>query len=274
MKSIFEYEVLNNEVFYKGWHILEFIEKHPNMSELDKQAIKATIMDALVYHNLIDVEHEFLSLEQLAITNNSNDYHYEKYPNVCGIPLWMRDKLRRKSIYIAGGIPISLLLAKPASKTVRYCVYDPNTAVSSIFEDFTFYETIYTSPTRGIRLEQTRSFVEVPIDEELYLVDTITNRIFKSSYFKEQYDLEIIDRINKKDFNAKQREIYAEHTQETCSLGNILPLIFPIIEASNNPNLAEYKYEFERSKELFPEEWEKSKQIIAEIDAFSIETGL
>lgn len=48
MKNLFDYELLVNEVFYKCWHILEYIEKHPNMSDLDRQAIKATIMDALV----------------------------------------------------------------------------------------------------------------------------------------------------------------------------------------------------------------------------------
>lgn len=60
MKSLLDYEPLVNEVFYKCWHILEYIEKHLEMTELDKEAIQATIMDALVYKNLINPEKESL----------------------------------------------------------------------------------------------------------------------------------------------------------------------------------------------------------------------
>ncbi len=56
MKKLLEYDFLMKDVFYKCWHILEYIDKHPNMSELDREAIKATIMDALVYKDLIEAE--------------------------------------------------------------------------------------------------------------------------------------------------------------------------------------------------------------------------
>lgn len=44
MKSLFDYEILLNEVFYKCWYILEYIENNLDMSNLDKDAIKAIIM--------------------------------------------------------------------------------------------------------------------------------------------------------------------------------------------------------------------------------------
>ena len=49
MKSLFEYDVLVNDVFYRCWHILEYIEKHSDIDKLERDAIQATIMDALVF---------------------------------------------------------------------------------------------------------------------------------------------------------------------------------------------------------------------------------
>ncbi|MDE6141362.1 MAG: hypothetical protein K2G03_02050, partial [Bacilli bacterium] len=176
MKSLLDYDFLMYDVFYKCWHILEYIEHHPGMSELDKEAIKATIMDALVYKNLIDPEKQSLDLENMCIRDNLEHYRYDPHPNVCGIPQWMEEEFRHKCLLITAGNPISVFISKPPSKLVRYCVYDPNTAVSSIFPDSTFYDVFYTSPTRGVRIESKRPFVEVEIDGVLYLVDTITKR--------------------------------------------------------------------------------------------------
>ncbi len=267
MKSLFDYPIIVNETFYKCWHILEYIENHKNMSELDKEAIKATIMDALVYNGDIDPDYEFLSLENLAITNNPTDYHYSKTPNVCGILMSIKEKLRRKSIYISAGIPITLFLAKPPSKVNRYCVYDPNIAVSSIFDDFTFYDAIYTSPTRGVRLTETRPFVEVEINGELYLVDTITNRIFKSSFFKEKYDLEIVSALNKKDFTKKQLQHYKELTCEKCNLADVI-VFYNFFNKHSIPELAEQNYELNKSKEIFKEAWEEQKLIEKDMNKF------
>lgn len=93
----------------------------------------------------------------------------------------MKEEFRKKSIYISAGIPISIFLSKPPDKFARYCVYDPNSAVSSIFKDATFYNCYYNFPTRGVRIEEIRPFVEVKIEGEGYLVDTLTKRILKSS---------------------------------------------------------------------------------------------
>ncbi len=269
MKSLLEYDIVTKELFYKGWNLLEYIEKH-ELSDLDKEAIKATIMDALVYKGNINPEEEFLNLEQLVITNNPNDYHYTETPNVSCIPQHIKDLLRRKCIKQSASVPIMLFIAKPASKWHRYCVYDPNYAVSSVFEEAAFYECIYDSPTRpGVRLTEKRPFVEVTINGELYLVDTITNRIFRSSWFKEKYNMEILQTIRKSSLTEEQREIYKEMTTEMIFLAEMIPFYqisteFPI------PEYAETNYEFAYTKKTYPEEWEMSEEIKKEIENFDV----
>lgn len=268
MKSLLDYQFIVKELFYKGWNLLEYIEKH-KLTELDKEAIKATIMDALVYKKLINPEQEFLNLEQLAITNNFDDYHYTRTPNVSCIPQHIKDILRRKCIKQSASIPIMLFIAKPPSKWSRYCVYDPNYAVSSVFEEASFYECIYDSPTRpGVRLDKTRPFVEVKINDELYLVDTITNRIFKSSWFIKKYNMEIKDIVRTTSLTKKQRELYQDMCEERCSLAEILPIYKLNMELSM-PDWAETKYEVEQTKTTFLEEWKKLEQIEEEMKSFS-----
>lgn len=269
MTNLFDYEVLVNEVFYKCWHILEWIEKHPNMSDLDKQAISATIMDALVTKKLVNPQIQSLDLEHLCIVNNLEYYTYEKHPNISGIPLWMKEEFRKKSLYITGGIPISMFLAKPPSKYIRYCVYDPNTAVSSIFPDATFYNAVYDSPTRGIRIDSVRPFVEVNIDGENYLVDALTKRIFRSSWFKETYNFEIKEHQAISKFNKKKMNYYRESIKEDKKLAEFVPFVLPVL-ASDAPELAEMKYEVEQSKVYYPDEWVRADILQKEMDKFFI----
>lgn len=266
MKSLLDYPFLVNDVFYRCEHVLSYIESHTNMDPLEISAIKATIMDALVYKGLIDPNRQSLDLEHLCICNDVNHYCYEKHPNVCGIPQWMKEEFRKKSITITGGIPISLFLAKPPSKFLRYCVYDPNTAVSSIFNDATFYQVFYTSPTRGKRIEEVRPFVEVEIDGILYLVDTLTKRIWKSSYFKEQFGFEVVSKQNTHHLSKENQEIYQDNikTQNELHTFLIFAVMFP-----DTPALAEMRYELERSKDYFPEEWIKYEQEKEEIAHFN-----
>ena len=265
--NLYDFEILNKEVFYKCQHILSFLEKNENLSELDRMAIKATIMDALVTKKLIDPNKQSLDLEHLCIVDDLEHYTYEEHPNICGIPLWMKEKFRQKSIYISGGIPISIFLAKPPSKTVRYCVYDPNTAVSSIFDDATFYNAIYTSPTRGITIEESRPFVEVNINGEDYLVDTLTKRILKSSWFKENFDFKEVSKQKISTLSKEKRKMYQEQIQENNNLGELLPITLMVLEF-DDPQHAEMKYEVEQSKKYYKEEWEKSRQIEKEFESF------
>ncbi len=273
MKSLLDYKPITESVFYKGWRILEYIEHH-ELTDLDKEAIKATIMDSLVYHKLINPETEFLNLEELSITHNQDDYHYTKTPNISGIPEHIKNLLRRKCIKQSAGIPIMLFIAKPASKYVRYCVYDPNYAVSSVFEDATFYECIYDSPTRrGVRLTEVRPFVEVLINGELYLVDTITNRILKSSWFKETYNMEIKSEFSKTSLTEEQQKIYAEMTEESVQLAIMIPF-YKINSTLPVKELAETNYELECSKDVYPEEWEKADKLEEEMENFNINSLL
>ena len=123
------------------------------------------------------------------VVNNPLDYKYNKTPNVSGIPQYIKEQLRHKSIHQSAGLPVMLFIAKPPTKFARYCVYDPNYAVSSIFDDANFINCIYDSPTRpGVRLTETRPFLEVEINGELYLIDTITNRIFNSIILFKHYN--------------------------------------------------------------------------------------
>lgn len=269
MRSLFEYDFLVNEVFYKCWPILKWIEKNPNMSDLDRQAIQATIMDALVYKGLINPAKESLDLEHLCIVNNLEYYNYEKYPNICGIPQWMKEEFRKNSIHITGGIPISIFLAKPPSKSTRYCVYDPNTAVSSIFPDATFYNALYDSPTReGIRLDEIRPFVEIAIDGELYLVDTLTKRIFKSSWFKTTYNFEVKSSKTISKMDKKYLDYYKEEIKKEINLAIFIELVFLHIKDNASISLSEIKYEIEKSKEYYPEEWERYESLKQEMEDF------
>lgn len=225
-------------------------------------------MDALVWRGEIDPSCQSLDFDNLCIVDNLNYYVYEKYPNVCGIPLWMKDELRKKSIYISAGIPITMFLAKPPSKAVRYCVYDPNMAVSSIFSDATFYDSLYDSPTRnGVRIESVRPFVEVSIDGELYLVDTLTKRILKSSWFKKKYNFKIISKYTISELDGENLKAYRNATKESMGLGQTLHFMLWTLD-NDLPQFAEMKYEIEESKKYFPLEWEKYQEYEKEFELF------
>lgn len=271
MTSLLDYDILANDVFYRCWHILDYIEAHPDMPQLERESIEATIMEALVSKKLIDPTKQSLDLNSLAIVDDTKHYCYEKHPRICGIPLWMKEQLRRKAVYIAGSLPISLRLSRPPVKFGRSCVYDPNYAVSSIFNDATFIEAIYDSPTRpGIRLDETRPFVEVKIDGVDYLVDVLTKRILRSDWFKDEFNMEIKHSITVSTADEESRSRYYNSIAESNQLGSMITLLEPLIDRTS-PIMAEYRYEFEKTKENFPEEWVKAELIKEEMKK---ETGL
>lgn len=266
MKKLIDIPVITEETFYKGWHILEYIEKR-ELTQLDIEAIKATIMDALVYKGIINPEEEYFNLEELTITNNPNNYRYTKTPNVSGIPQHIKERLRHISIHQSAGLPVMLFIAKPPSK-IGYCVYDPNYSVSAAFENVNFLEVIYNSPTRpGVRLTETRPFIEVEINGELYLVDTITNRIFKSSWFKETYDMEIKDAISKKEFTKNQQKSYREMTKPEYNLANSM-FIYDMTLSIPAPELAETRFELEQAKKNYPDQDAEARRLDTEMKAY------
>ena len=215
-------------------------------------------MTFLLYKKEINPDNSSLDFENLCIVDSLEYYTYEKHPNICGIPLWMKEEFRKKSLVISGGVPISIFLAKPPSKFTRYCVYDPNTAVSSIFDDATFYDCYYNSPTRkGIRIDEVRSFVEVKINDELYLVDTLTKRILKSSWFKEKYNFEVKSQNTVSKMNKEKLDYYKKHIEKHKGLEHYLFMTYPFIEPLNAKELDETKYEIEQSKKYFSECWKK-----------------
>ena len=259
MTSLLDYDILTNEVFYRCWHILDYIAAHPDMPPLERESIEATIMEALVSKRLIDPTKQSLDLKNLVIVDDTEHYRYEEHPRICGIPLWMKDKFRKKSVYIAGSVPISLRLSRPPVKFGRSCVYDPNYAVSSIFEDATFIEAIYDSPTRpGVRLEETRPFVEVKIDGVDYLVDVLTKRILRSDWFKEEFNMDIKHSTTVSTADEEDKRRYYNSIAESNQLASLAAMLEPLIDKTS-PIMAEYRYEFEKTKENFPEEWEKAE---------------
>lgn len=264
MKKLEEYEILKT-VFYKGEYILKYICRHPSMSDLDKAAVKATIMNALVYGKCIFPDKEFLDLDTLEITNDQQKYHYEEYPFVTGYPLWLKEVLRKHIIRQSGSIPISVHAARPFGR-VTYCIYDANTVLSVCFDEFAFLEASYDSPTRpGVRVEG-RPFLEVKMGERMYLVDTLTKRFFEEEEFARRYRLEVTYRIRNTEFTSSQKEIYKEQTEDARDgYGTFLAFTIPMLETFHGiPKMEEYLYEVEESKKIFPDSWKKAEVYMVE----------
>ncbi len=176
MIDLSSFELLKNDVFYRSYPILEYLRR-PNLDDLDYQAIMATIMDALVSKKLIDPQTQFLDMKNLCITNVKDDatYSYQKTPFVMGIPLWIKEESRKYCPAITGFTPISFFISKTPS-IVHFCVYDVNTALSIVFDEFTFLLCDYDSPTRIGQRAKDRPFLEAKIEGVPYLFDLLTKR--------------------------------------------------------------------------------------------------
>lgn len=266
MKKLSDFSILKEKVFYRGWHILEYIETHKELTELDKNAIKATIMEALVSSKEIDPSREYLNFDNLCITNDKKDdtYSYEKHPNISGIPLWMKELFRTKSIYITGGLPVSVFLSIPSKSR---CIYDMNTSVSAFFEKCTFYTVNYKSPTRLGVIALDRPFVEIEIDGVLYLVDNITRRIIRRDFFERNYGFDIKNSISKEDITEDKKVIYDEHISKHINMSPYLSCYYCFSEDfRKSKEAAEHEYEIEMSKKYFPNAWEDYKRYMEEMN--------
>jgi len=138
-----------------------------------------------------------------------------------------------------------------------------NTVFSAFFDDFTFITCDYDSPTREGVVATDRPFVEVSINGCDYLVDALTKRIFRSDLFREKYHLKEKNSISKRDFNSEQVELYFEQTTEHVGYATFILLVSDFIFA--NPSMAEMLYEFDKSKEYFPEEFDEAEKLKADI---------
>lgn len=259
MKSLYDYDVLVYEVFHRCWHILEYIEKHPKMDELEREVISNTIMNALVYKGLIDKDEETLDLANLCIRKSKDYFKYQEKPNATGIPLWLKEKLRAKKVKITAGMPISMFLAKPAGVAhFHFCLYDVCHAISTIFEDFTNISAIYDSPTRnGVRLTEPRPFLEINLDGEPYLIDVLLKRMYKKSFFSKNFNMEITFSKSNKKFNGSDKVYFNEEIAlETNSFGNTLFALRDFLGlVVDSCDTAEMYYEIEQSKVNEPEAW-------------------
>lgn len=265
MKSLYDYDFLQNEVFYRSEFILKYLERHHDLTDLDKDAIANTILDALVTKGLIDPEKQSLDLESLAIANDLDHITYNKTPNVMGIPLRYKEEIRHKCFIASGSLPVSVYCARPAGH-IHICVYDINLAFSYLFPSFKFLVCDYDSPTRKGTRATERPFLEVCINGEQYLVDLLTKRIFKASWFKEKFNLIIVDEISSESFTPEQVAHYRYKMTEDQNLAPFLSMadLFPF-NAQVDPRKEEIIYEIEQTKKYFPEAWEDLKMMRADM---------
>lgn len=267
MKSLYDYEFLQNNVFYRSEFILKYLERHQDLTPLDKEAIANTILDALVTKGLIDPSAQSLDLDTLVITDDLNHITYSETPNVSSIPLSIKEKMRQKCVIISASMPISIFCAKPAGP-IRTCIYDMNTSFSTLFSSFKFLVCDYDSPTRmGVRATD-RPFVEVNINGEDYLVDMLTKRIFKSNWFKEKYNMIINRETSLATFTQEQREYYDSQTIERQEMAPYLALMETLRDVIiSNPKMEEILYEIEQSRNYFPEAFEELEIMKADMNA-------
>lgn len=259
-KNLTEIPVMINDTFYRGQYILEYIRTH-TLTEVDKEAIKATIMDALHESNFqINGNKNYsLDFKHLCLVDNLNFYCYESTPNIMGIPFAIKKALRNKTIRLTGGIPVSTYITLPNKNR---CIYDLNTSVSSIFTDFSFIKANYQSLTREGEQVYNRPFLQINYNGEEYLVDTLTKRIIKLSYFQQSFALEIIKSDSLKEFNGEKQAYYQEQTEEFL---NFIPLSMTMhIKIDSD----EYQYELKKAKEEYSEEWYQQEIEIQEMHRY------
>lgn len=271
MKSLVDYDILVNDVFYRSEHILGYIERHKDMSDLDREALSNTILDALVDKGLMDPTSESLDLDNLAIVDDLDHMVYERQPRVTSVPLELKEKMRNKTLTITGGVPISFYYAKPAGG-IGFCIYDMNTAFSTLVDECSFINCTYDSPTRpGIRADN-RPFVEFEYHGQLYYADALTKRLFKKDWFDKEYNLDETYRMSKSTLDERQREIYEEQTAEHLEYASFIGLMGPLIDMMRHiPESAESTYEFDKSREYFPEEFTEAEVIKKDVVQFTKE---
>lgn len=271
MTNLYDYDLLLHEVFYRGWHILTYLEKHKDLDDLEKECISNTILDALVYKGYIDPEKQSLDLDNCCIVNDTNHFCYQKHPKVTGIPLWMKEKLRTICIKNSKSVPITFQLLKPTVSSFPYCLYDPCLSASVIFSDFSLDDYIYDSPTRkGYRLkkEESRPFLDVEIEGVHYLIDVLLKRMYNKESFVTQFRAtRTLERSKTRFYLGEGRKVKYERliTQTSSTqFANMLSFILYPLKCNllpSKPKYAEIFYEVEKSKEMFLEAWKEYEML-------------
>ncbi len=228
MKKLIDYDVLVNDVFYRSEHILDYIIRHKNISELDQKAISNTILDALVDCKVMDSTKQSLDLEEMAIVDDLDHITYDYHPTVTSIPLSIKEKMRQKCLKITGGLPISCF---------------------------------YNSPTRkGVKTE-VRPFLKISYHDEEYYVDALTKRMFKRDWFDKTYNLKEKERISKTNFSSFQQIFYDEQTSSSDDYYILIDFFEPLTDSLIGTfKYEEFIYEFDKSKEYFPKQFEKANR--------------
>lgn len=271
MKSIYDFDVLQNEVFYRSEHILKYLERHKYLSDLDKVAIANTILDALVTKGLMDPNAQSLDFEHLEVCDDLDHIVYNPTPDVTSIPLSYKELMRQRCLNISGGIPVAVFCSKPAGP-IHTCIYDMNTAFSSFFPWFKFLLCDYDSPTRPGQKAVDRPFLEVIINGEHYLVDMLGKLIFKTGWFKENFNLEVTWEMASDNFDAERQEFYKKQTADEQNIALYLGTLEIFAKAGfNNPRLEEMVYETEQISKNFPnalKDFEAMKEDMAKCGIF------
>ena len=262
MRELKEYPVLCDEVFYRGMHILDYLYTAKDISSLDIEAIKNTILSALVEKKEINPGKEFLNLRGMAMTSTYffGCNIYDSKPFIQGFPLWIKEKLRKRSLNITGSLPVSVYLARLTSDS-DYDIQAANVALSIIFEDFEFIFADYNSMSNPKTRVLDRQFLVAKVDGIDYIFDVLTKRMYDKKEFARVYEMEIKESVRKSEFNEQQKQLYANQTaEETDNYAEFLAMTCPFIEAmSDVPNMQEYIHEIELSKVNFPDAFENAK---------------
>lgn len=87
-------------------------------------------------------------------------------------------------------------------------------------------------------------------------MDTLTKRIFKNSFFREKYGFEILSMDKIKEYQGLKKEMYEDFVTPKTQFFHLIPFLNMMTNAKMEGN-EEFCYELEKSKEYFPEEWEK-----------------
>lgn len=267
MKSLYDYDILNH-VFYRSEKVLAYIERRMKRGEtldpLDQEAIAQTILHALVDTGVLNPTKEGLLFSKLAISPLGPEViTYQKTPFVMGFPLALKEQMRHFCLTVTEGMPLSLHAARPASH-VHFCIYDANTALSFLFSEFSFISCSYDSPTRKGKKAENRPFLKASLDGVPYLFDLLTKRVFSYDEFAIRYHLTIEDGVSNQEFSEEQKERYQEMVESnTYGYQHYLAFSAPLFKAlSQIPNMEEFFYELNKSKDYFPEAFQYAEKIM------------